>query len=936
MLFSSALEQRWRGTTIVFPAPTTSPPCEVLPAGQSTLTNLAAEDEAIATISLRCATCNVLTLKGTKDSETGISGIARQRALFAQIAQEKINIFGLQETRLQKLHASYDDDFFLYKSAATSAGHGGILIGFSRTQPYGRVRTGASFRERNLYFKDEHISVVAFDPRFLLLRVRAPYLRTLVLAAHAPHSGNELGSITQWWYELGALIPPSLAEWPLVLLCDANASVGGNTSVHIGGHQAGKLEEKACPFEDFVAHHDLWLPATFEHCQQGDGATWTHTSGHSRRIDYVGLPRHWRSLNCSAWVSSVIDPSLLRPDHAAACVSIEFNASGPPQLQQSRCTRLDTLKVDQVNWDGCSAAYHPLDQDVHSHLAGLQQTLVCHLRRQCGMRKRQPVKQTMSDDTWRLVCEKRACRKALKEYNALQMRSVLEQCFACWKSGASHYALDYDKLHAQQDVLIAGTLWQFRRLGRLVTASMRKDDCAFFAGLFAEGAEFLRPGDVKDLWRIIRRSLPKFQQRKMGYHPFKMVQLENQWADHFQDLEIGKPTSSLYLVDHCVHVQHEALADRPQQVHLQQLPSLIDLENSFRQTQADRSTGLDPLPSALYRKHAPVLARMYYQLLLKAFLWSCEPIQSKGGLLKVLPKRPDAVTTSHFRGILLLPSFAKRLHSILRERLMQQTSRLRDPGQLGGYHGQQVSFGAQLARTIAKIFTARGLSSAMVFVDLSTAFHHLVRELVTGVGNDNTFAEVLAALRASGDPLEAGRHGHQLVGILETMPLDPLLLRLLRDVHSSTWYSLAGADVTQTLRGTRPGSPLADAIFHILMGEIAGDLRAWISQQQDFCEIMDELGLDPLLIIWSDDLAIPWSTRTAEALPFALATLVREVHSESTLPKGRRKLWLTSSAPGRQICEGDVSTLRSLASNLKPLMAALNGCIFQRHTATWA
>ena len=168
----------------------------------------------------------------------------------------------------------------------------------------------------------------------------------------------------------------------------------------------------------------------------------------------------------------------------------------------------------------------------------------------------------------------------------------------------------------------------------------------------------------------------------------------------------------------------------------------------------------------------------------------------------------------------------------------------------------------------------------MVFVDLSTAFHHLVRELVTGVGNDNTFAEVLAALRASGDPLEAGRHGHQLVGILETMPLDPLLLRLLRDVHNSTWYSLAGADVTQTLRGTRPGSPLADAIFHILMGEIAGDLRAWISQQQDFCETMAELGLDPLLIIWSDDLAIPWSTRTAEALPFALATLVREVQSQ--------------------------------------------------------
>ena len=64
------------------------------------------------------------------------------------------------------------------------------------------------------------------------------------------------------------------------------------------------------------------------------------------------------------------------------------------------------------------------------------------------------------------------------------------------------------------------------------------------------------------------------------------------------------------------------------------------------------------------------------------------------------------------------------------------------------------------------------------------------------------------------------------------------------------------------------------------MGEIAGDLRVWIAQQHDFCEIMAELGLDPLLIIRSDDLAIPWSTRTAEALPSALASLLREVQHQ--------------------------------------------------------
>ena len=113
-----------------------------------------------------------------------------------------------------------------------------------------------------------------------------------------------------------------------------------------------------------------------------------------------------------------------------------------------------------------------------------------------------------------------------------------------------------------------------------------------------------------------------------------------------------------------------------------------------------------------------------------------------------------------------------------------------------------------------------------------------------------------------------------MIGVLERLQVDPLLLRLLRDVHVGTWYSLSRKQLTHTHRGTRPGSPLADAIFHLLMGDIVGDLRAWIGQQTDLVNLLASIDMEPILVVWSDDLAIPWAVADASALPHALSALV--------------------------------------------------------------
>ena len=878
MLFAPEFVHQWDGHDLQFTGPATIPDPALVPV-QSTTPK---EDEppSMARVVLRMTTCNVLSLKGTKETGTTMTGIARQVALLRQLANAKIGIFALQETRMRKLHRSVDDNFILLKAAATDTGQGGILMGFSRTQPYCYEPARPGKPATKHLFKEAYLKVIAFDSRFLIVKLAAPCLRCLVIAGHAPHTGQALTEIAAWWEKLYQHIPQHLRDWPIVLLCDANATVGAHPSQHIGDHAAAKYDPKSEPFESFIAECDLWLPSTFSYCQVGHGDTWTHTSGSARRIDYVGLPRCWHPRQCTSWISSSIDPTIVRADHSAACVEIAFDmmVSSPGRVAQADSTQPLRIDPKTIEWHGLTAAALP-HLDVHTHYQFLYDHLAIHLRAQQVPSKPNPRKTTLSSATWTLVCEKREWRKQLHAHQSLQRKTLIEAFFVAWRHARADLAIQFEGLLALQDRLIATSLLQFRRLGLLVTRAMRADDKAFFQGLLHDGAEFLSPKDVKKLWAVVRRSMPKFQNRKVGYSPTQLEWMEEQSSQHFAQLELGVDRTPAELLQKC-HVDQTCAACRDLGTHieLESLPTLPEVEDSLRATRADRATGFDIVPSSVFHHHAAFLGRYFYQVILKIFCWGTEPLQGKGGFLKMIPKRIGAIEAKHFRGILLLPTLAKRVHAIARSRLMRQAGSLRDPAQLGGYAHQQVAFGSQTLRALANIFSARHYSSAVLYVDLAGAFHHLVRQLVTGVGAPTDLEFVMQRLRAAATPMEAQDAGHGLIGVLEQMQIDPLLLRLLRDVHEGTWFSLRGTDLKQTFRGTRPGSPLADAIFHLLMTDVAKDLRAWLHQCVALRDIYRELDLEPIFVIWSDDFAIPLAVREAQELVPAVTSLMKFLH----------------------------------------------------------
>jgi hypothetical protein len=283
------------------------------------------------------------------------------------------------------------------------------------------------------------------------------------------------------------------------------------------------------------------------------------------------------------------------------------------------------------------------------------------------------------------------------------------------------------------------------------------------------------------------------------------------------------------------------------------------------------------VPSGIHHDHAPVIARFYYSLLLKIHMWCAEPLQFKGGVMCLIHKKGNLVEARNYRGILLLASIAKRIHSMMRAVLMNTLSPHRAEGQLGGFEGQMVQFGFHAVTTWTHILDTKGYSTAVLYLDLASAFHHLIREFALGVSNEADFIQVLTDLRTAGHPVEAAQHGLRFIGILEQYGCDDRLLHLFRDIHSDTWFTVSKKEIIRTKRGTRPGSPLADAIFHLAMSQIMSEVRSWISEQAIFTDILEQYDLPALTIIWADDVAIPWASADAATMVPELCNLVQQV-----------------------------------------------------------
>eukprot|EP00435_Cladocopium_sp_Y103_P055424 s705_g18.t1 len=827
----------------------------------------------VIALEMTVATANVLTLSHSDDRHQ--TSITRQRLLMTQFDEAGCHLVGVQETRHRHLCDRSNSMYHMVGHPASADGQHGVQLWVSKTKPL--FEHGPCVRSSDLLIVDP-------GPAHLVVKLQMRHWRCLVVVAHAPHSGHDESKIAAFWHHLSARIRQFVRCWPIIFLGDTNGHLGEQVTQAVGSWHASHENRAGAAFHQWMLEHHLFAPATFEDYLTGPlHHTYVSPDGQrEHRIDYVALSASLNYDQVVAWTAEDIDLSTQRTDHLPALCRFALRRTISSTTSSTRCrARQRGASAAFATAMQSSDTFHalresvqmpPWTSDPHSTADTLAfqtqlavDALVPHNHR---VRR----KTHLSEKAWELIDHKRHCFRQLRSLQRSWRHTKLKVMFQAWRTGASAPGLCGWQILS--DHAIATTSRNHRLAAQAVTALVRQEDAQYYKELATKAGHTYTVEGLTALWKQLKAVLPRHRVRQS----VQRFDLGDDLLQHFTQLEAGTSTTLAAHRRDCQLRNDEVLAAQPplQFIALDELPTLAETEDLCLRQRPHKAAGPDGLSSNVCRYGAAALSPHLHGVMLKAFLSGTEPVRYKGGLLIPIWKQKGSQTVAaSYRGILLSDTYGKVYHAWLRRRLLPTLLQRRVPGQLGGLPAQQALSGIQLLRLHGRIGRHRLLSTSVIFIDLRSAFHHLLREFVFTDSRPMNFDELRRVLDSADFSLE--ELANELTAAVQRPRADvPAgLRRSLADAHQHTWFTLNAEEdeVVFTRRGTRPGSPLADIGFNLLMTEILGLLQSTLGQCAAYNDGLRALGTTIPPVTWVDDLAIPLTTRT----PDGMIPLIKEV-----------------------------------------------------------
>eukprot|EP00435_Cladocopium_sp_Y103_P034474 s425_g8.t3 len=332
-------------------------------------------------------------------------------------------------------------------------------------------------------------------------------------------------------------------------------------------------------FHQWLHDQDLFLPQTFEEFHSGDHVTWTHSSGHAARLDYIAVAQSLRHPSISTRIANV-DLTLTKPDHCSVQIDIPIfcRTSTVKADMYPSCGK--PVPVPQVPW-GC---------DVHTHAARIQDWMqsTAPPRREARLRKAH-----LQESTWRTIQCKRFHWTRIRQLRRLLRLATLCEIFTTWRCGRVHEddAVLRPWLRLT-DRSLALHEWQHRRLCGQVAYHVRNDDRLFYEGLADRQSAVAADEGLTGLWRHLRHVLPKSIKKRQSNIRCSGPHVDELTA-HYCSLEAGREVVYSSLLEHCHSRQKAQLDDLPLLISLQDLPTRVEIEQVCKLAKKGRAPGLD-------------------------------------------------------------------------------------------------------------------------------------------------------------------------------------------------------------------------------------------------------------------------------------------------------------------------------------------------------
>ncbi|CAE7355562.1 unnamed protein product [Symbiodinium sp. KB8] len=879
LLTSPFLSWAWLGANAQVSGETGMPPLELLAAGQYEprdpipldcvpVPATPEQTPVTADLHLRFLTCNVQTLK------------EKRPLVLHQLKERKVHVAGLQETR-DTLSSQCFGNSFIEFAAAADKGEGGVTLLFNRSQPYGRAKG------QSLFFDKSHFTCVHADPRCIAVQIRAPHLQILCVCAHAPHSGQPLATISDWWQWFEQAPWLARHKGRIVLLIDSNAQLGSVTGDAVQGHAADEENHGGTFLRSWVETTDSFLPSTV--CAS-DGQcvpnarepTWFSPSGCGYRIDFVGLPRAWA--RCAFKPCTWPDFELLNKDHipATADVSLQIqarpHAARGPQTFPRDPAQWPAAAIDQLKQRIKDIPSLPWYLNVHEHVRLLQQA-IHQAGKQCRPPPRRRCRAFISACTRDLLDGTKLCKKRIANLHGLarKLESLRSKGRVCLSSEG--WTL------SDVQSMLADLCTELRSWRRSLRMAVAWDKSEFVRNAHTKLLDSCDPFDARQFFDAVRALRPP---AKRVLKPFSQLVVDEQQAshqdrldmqqDHFAALEAGTPCTASEYLDSL----SGPAAGPSDCFQLQELPTWPKVEEAFRACKARKTPGADQIPDWVWRIGPQDATRLWLPIFAKAHVRLSEPVQFKHTVLFALFKgKGSPAVVSNYRAIALLSGPGKILRKQMRGALLQQLPE--NPLQQGGIPQSLLQGVHQVVKLQADIAAAVGASNSALFLDVSSAYYRVLRQAFQGpLEDDRQICHILGRLGVRPESLHCVCDWLASTNLVEGASAHHQ--RLLREYLSGTFFALrGGGSLVHTKAGTRPGDAIADTLFALVQADFLAGVRDNMEKEDMLTDpVVSRVQGGPKLLapVWADDSVVLLAADNADRLFEKTQRTAGIVHSE--------------------------------------------------------
>ena len=439
-------------------------------------------------VTLRLLKYNALTLKSQ----------ACQYAMAKLLQREAIDIAGFQETR------NVDDDVadevgagFAYRKfrAAASNGNFGVQIWLRKAGPWDVAK----------------FAVVHCTHRIICICGKVGNIKTVICAAHAPHSETSESSIDAWWQELRQILARVDGNVATILLLDANARfhVGVDHSRKPANRNADHLEASAIDFSlVFTEHVD---------CFGRDVYTWRHSRSQKvAKLDYILVPSAWHGSFRTLGALDDAEEIDVAHDHVPllADVVLQLETGHHPKvaIDRRKLRNPANARLLQQTIAGISQpAWHV---DVETHVEHLHKELVRALKETFPVDRDTPRKSYVSEEAFALIKQRHGQRRSLRYARLAEAKHNLNSCFQAWRQACTVAQADVkwscvDGSRARR-FNIAWRECQILRLGLLLKDRLKRDMAAYVESAISD-CRRTGPGDFSHFVRCILKLGRKYK-----------------------------------------------------------------------------------------------------------------------------------------------------------------------------------------------------------------------------------------------------------------------------------------------------------------------------------------------------------------------------------------------------------------------------------------